>query len=70
MKHQFQIAEMTAVQLNKDRDLLDPNFSGYKLSLESVSLSSVEVAASSAAEHQHPDSGEYGYLHAKVEISR
>ena len=70
MKHQFQIAEMTAVQLNKDRDLLDPNFSGYKLSLESVSLRSVEVAASSAAEHQQPDSGEYGYLHAKVEISR
>ena len=66
MKHQFQIADMSAVQLTKDRDLLDPNFSGYKLSLESVSVSSVEVSASSAAEHQQPGSGEYGYLHAKL----
>ena len=57
---------MTGVQLRKDRDLLDPNFSGYKLSLESVSVSSVEVPASCGAEHQQPQSGEYGYLHAKL----
>ena len=66
MKHQFQITDMTGVQLRKDRDLLDPNFSGYKLSLESVSVSSVEVPASCGAEHQQPQSGEYGYLHAKL----
>ena len=46
--------------------MLDPNFSGYKLSLESVSVTPVELSATSGAEHLQPDSGEYGYLHAKL----
>ena len=34
---------MTIVKLNKNRDLLDPNFSGYKLSLDSVAVTSTDL---------------------------
>ena len=34
---------MTIVKLNKNRDLLDPNFSGYKLSLDSVAVTSTDI---------------------------
>ena len=49
---------MKTVQLEKDRDLLDPNFSGYKLSLESVSVTSLELYPGTAAEPQQPKPGQ------------
>ena len=57
---------MKTAHLQKDRDLLDPNFSGYKLSLESVSVSPLELCPSSGSSPQEPGPGEYGYLHAKL----
>ena len=50
---------MTIVKLNKNRDLLDPNFSGYKLSLDSVAVTSTDVPPEAAVTHLNPSNDQY-----------
>ena len=50
---------MTNVKLNKNRDLLDPNFSGYKLSLDSVAVTSTDVPPEAAVTHLNPSNDQY-----------
>ena len=50
---------MTNVKLNKNRDLLDPNFSGYKLSLDSVAVTSTDIPSEAATSHLQPSNDQY-----------
>ena len=50
---------MTNVKLIKNRDLLDPNFSGYKLSLDSVAVTSTDVSPETAVCHLNPSNDQY-----------
>ena len=50
---------MTNVKLIKNRDLLDPNFSGYKLSLDSVAVTSTDVSPEAAVSHLNPSNDQY-----------
>lgn len=57
---------MTNVKLVKDRDLLDPNFSGYKLSLDNVAVTTRDIPANASPKHLHPSNDQYSFLHAKL----
>ena len=50
---------MTNVKLNKNRDLLDPNFSGYKLSLDSVAVTTTGIPPEAATSHINPSNDQY-----------
>ena len=52
---------MTIVKLNKNRDLLDPNFSGYKLSLDNIAVSATNVPEDAAPNHLNPTNDQYRY---------
>ena len=51
------------IKLIKDRDLIDPNFSGYKLSLDGLVTRCQSV---SGPLNVVPSASEYSYLHAKL----
>lgn len=53
---------MTNVKLVKDRDLLDPNFSGYKLSLDNVAVTTRDIPANASPKHLHPSNDQYRYI--------
>ncbi len=62
---------VTRVDLRPDRDLLDPHFESYKLSLESppvfrTSLSSASSDNLTSLSSLQPDDAQYSYLHAKL----
>ena len=50
---------MPTVKLSKDRDLLDPNFTGYKLSLDSVAVTPTDIPPEAAPEHIQPNNDQY-----------
>ena len=50
---------MSSVKLVKNRDLLDPTFSGYKLSLDNIAVTNKDLPQSSAPVHINPSSDEY-----------
>ena len=50
---------MTIVKLNKNRDLLDPNFSGYKLSLDNIAVTATDVPEDAAPNHLNPTNDQY-----------
>ena len=55
---------MTNVKLNKNRDLLDPNFSGYKLSLDSVAVTTTDIPPEAATSHLNPSNDQYRSVQA------
>ena len=50
---------MTGVKLVKNRDLLDPNFSGYKLSLDNVGVTTSNIPDSASPTHLNPSNDQY-----------
>ena len=57
---------MKVVPMKRDSDLCDPNFSGYKLSLEGVAIQSSELGAGEGPSHVQPGSSQYSFLHSKL----
>ncbi|XP_063236052.1 nudC domain-containing protein 1 [Bacillus rossius redtenbacheri] len=51
-------------ELRPNRDLLDPNFSGYKLSLESVAV--YQLPFECGVDHVLPSDEQYSFLHVKA----
>ena len=58
------IPRMKVVPMKRDRDLCDPNFGGYKLSLEGVAVQSSNIRT--GPRHVQPNSEQYSFLHAKL----
>ena len=56
--------EVKNVEMKRDSSLLDPNFSGYKLSLDALHVARNELADGPV--HLQPAPEMYGFLHAKV----
>ena len=56
--------EVKNVEMKRDPSLLDPNFSGYKLSLDALHVARNELADGPV--HLQPAPEMYGFLHAKV----
>eukprot|EP00088_Acartia_fossae_P001645 TRINITY_DN10655_c0_g2_i1.p1 TRINITY_DN10655_c0_g2~~TRINITY_DN10655_c0_g2_i1.p1 ORF type:complete len:571 (+),score=117.23 TRINITY_DN10655_c0_g2_i1:52-1764(+) len=56
--------EIKSVEMKRDRSLIDANFTGYKLSLESVHVAREQV--SDGPVHLQPTSQMFGFLHAKI----
>jgi hypothetical protein len=59
-------AEMRVEKMKKDRELIDPNFGGYKLSLEAVAKSTEALGPEQRPAHRQPGPAQYGFLHAKL----
>jgi len=58
------MVETKTVDLNRNGSLIDPNFSGYKLSLDTISVVREELQDGPA--HRQPTTEMFGFLHAKT----
>lgn len=52
------------LELRPNRDLLNPNFDGYKLSLTTLTVCEKDLPAS--VDRASPDAGQYSFLHARL----